>query len=146
MKASRNLKKTSLFLLFSTFFLNVFSTSFLMFFVGHSTTKNNFLKNLAVSHNFWPAYKMGSKPGKTMLILVLIFHFRGLFIDILKKINCNDELLINCWFFWLIHSWNWSFCHIRIFFTFFDRWSRSVLPWESNFNPKLDILHEGRVA
>ena len=37
-------------------------------------------------------------------ILVLIFHFRGLFIDILKKINCNNEQkIINCWFFgWFI--------------------------------------------
>ena len=32
-------------------------------------------------------------------ILVLIFHFRGLFIDILKIINCNDGQVINCWFF-----------------------------------------------
>ena len=78
MKGSSDLKneffqKTSFFQLFSTFFPVVFSTSFLKFFVGQSTTKNNFLKNLAVSHNFWPAYKMGSKPGKTVLFEKRLF-------------------------------------------------------------------------
>ena len=70
----------------------------LIFFIGQSTTKNIFLKNLTVSDNFWLAYKMGSKLGKTVLVvkktlLVLIFYFRGLFINILKW-----------WWFWLIHQ------------------------------------------
>ena len=78
MKASSDLKKEVFqknwfFPVVFHFFLFVFSTSFLIFFVGQSTTKNNFLKNLAVSHNFWPAYKMGSKPGKTVLVEKRVF-------------------------------------------------------------------------
>ena len=66
------------------------------FFIGQSTTKYNFLKNLAVIHNFGPTVKVDLKPEKTVLIvkktiLELIFHFRGMFINILKIINCNNN-------------------------------------------------------
>ena len=58
--------------------------------------KYKFLINLAVSHYLEPAIKMGSKPEKIVLIvkktiLGLVFHFKGMFIDILKIINCTDE-------------------------------------------------------
>ena len=62
----------------------------------------NFRKNLAVSHNFETAIKMVFKIGKyyaycKKTILVLILNFSEMFIDILKRINYNDEYqVINC--------------------------------------------------
>ena len=47
------------------------------------------------------------------------FSCRGLFIDILKRINCNDEKVINCWFF------DWFIPEIDLFVTreFFSHFS-----------------------
>ena len=83
-------------------------------FTGQSTTKNNFLKNLVISHKSHTT-KWATNREKLWkkTILVLILHFRGLFVDN-KKLQwwiANHKLLV----FWLIHYWNWSFYQTRIF-------------------------------
>ena len=94
------------------------------FFIGQSTTKNNFLKNLAVSHYFWPAYKMGSKPWKTVLgikrLFSCLFSFQRIvywYFEDNEKLQwwiAHHKLLV----FWLIHYWIWSFFQTWIFSQF----------------------------
>ena len=90
------------------------------FFIGKSTTKSNFLRNLAVSHKFGPIYKMCPKPPKTVLVIKRLFgayfsfqrivywHFEE---NKLQWCVGNHKLLV----FWLIHYWDWSFSQTRIF-------------------------------
>ena len=78
--------------------------------------QNNIWGNLMVSQYFRPVVKMCSKPRKTffyskMTVVVLISHFRGMFIVIFRRLNCSEEQqFINWWFFsWFraeIHCWN----------------------------------------
>ena len=83
----------------------------------------NFLKNLAISYNFRSAYKIGSKLRKTVLVVEKLirlkkayFHFRGMFTDILKRINYDDEWqVINCCYLnWFITETDLL---VNIFFT-----------------------------
>ena len=101
------------------------------FFIGQSNTKNNFLKNVAVSYNIWPACKMGSKSRKAALVIKRLL-WRLSFITFwrqwkLQRWIANHKLLV----FWLIHYWIRSFCQTWIF----SKCSYSMLPSESNFHP-----------
>ena len=85
------------------------------FFIGQSNTKNNFLKNVAVSYNIWPACKMGSKSRKAALVIKRLL-WRLSFITFwrqwkLQRWIANHKLLV----FWLIHYWIRSFCQTWIF-------------------------------
>ena len=42
-------------------------------FIGRTNTKNKFLEKVVVSHNFRPVLKLGSKPGKTVLSIKILF-------------------------------------------------------------------------
>ena len=91
------------------------------FSIGLSTTQNNFLKNLAVSHYFLPAFKIGSKLQKTVLVVKRLFW--GLFsFQRIVYWHFEDNKKLQWWiahhkllFFWLIHHWNWSFFQTWIF-------------------------------
>ena len=84
------------------------------YFIGLSTTKNNFLENLAVSHYFLPAYKMGSKLQKTVLVVKRLFWELFSFQRIVYW-HSEDNKKLQWWiahhkllFFWLIHYWIFS--------------------------------------
>ena len=74
------------------------------------------------------------------IILVLIFNFKGMFIDILKRIKRSNEWqFINCWF--LTDSvLKLIFQLDPKSFAFFGRRSYSILPWKSNFDSNEVLL------
>ena len=98
-----------------------------------------------LTHNFRPVVKMGPNSGKTVLIvkksiLMLIFISKRYLeeilkiIDILKRINCNNEQQVIKFWFLTDSVLKLIFLLDSRFFTFFDRWSCSMRPWESNFD------------
>ena len=80
------------------------------------------MKNLAVRHNFWPAYKMGSKPGKTVLVeerlFWCLFSFRRIVFWHFGENKLQRWISHKLLVFWLSHSWNWSFVTPKLFSLF----------------------------
>ena len=88
----------------------------------------------------------GSQTGNSKVTAVVLIHLRCLLFVIFRRIKCNEEQqVMNCsfcslansvlkfsteFFIFIEHLKNW------FFFTFFDRYFCSMLPWESKFDAK----------
>ena len=88
-------------------------------------------------------FQTGKNFGSSKVtVVVLISHFKEMLIVIFRIINCNEKRqATNCWFFsWFsteIQYWNRYFDYTPQklnFFTLFERYSWSMLPWESKFD------------
>ena len=107
---------------------------------------SNFLKNMVVSHNFWPAYKIGAKPRKTVLVVkdyfVAYFSFQRYVHRYFEANKLQWWIGSHKSLVFLTDSLlNWSFCQTRLFFTFFNRWPCLMLPCENEIScEKIDVL------